>query len=120
MTTTEAFAALMPQPFDHLYEFASPFGGTTLRESASEYNGNRPKRSIALYTAEQMRAMFDAATERAAKQIEALRDSHCKSTQQSPNEENWCEPNDVTCEFVVAWNDAIAAIRARDEGVSNA
>ena len=38
-----------------------------MRESASEYNGNRPKRSIALYTAEQMRAMFDAATERAAK-----------------------------------------------------
>lgn len=69
--TNEAFEALMPQPFDHLYEFASPFGGTTLRESASEYNGNRPKRSIALYTADQMRRMFDDTTERAAKLCES-------------------------------------------------
>jgi hypothetical protein len=71
MSTLQAeFEALMPRPFDHLYEFASPFGGTTLRESASEYNGNRPKRSIALFTADQVRqAMLDA-TERAAKKCD--------------------------------------------------
>ena len=49
MTTTEAFAALMPKPAHVVHT----------RDEAGE---------IKLYTAEQMRAMFDAATERAAKQ----------------------------------------------------
>ncbi|PLC06351.1 hypothetical protein CY658_04780 [Variovorax sp. RO1] len=49
MTTTESFAALMPEPA-HVVHTRNETG------------------EIKLYTAEHLRAMFDAATERAAKQ----------------------------------------------------
>lgn len=38
------------EPFMHVYEFASPFGGTVWRDSPDMWNGNKPKRSLPLYT----------------------------------------------------------------------
>jgi hypothetical protein len=58
------------------------------------------------------KAVWDAATERAAKKLEALRDDHCKGTRMAPDKSDWCDPDDGACEFVTAWNDGIAAIRA--------
>lgn len=113
-TLRDEFEALMPEPVGYV-----PFPGEFYPPDELDAEVKDDPFTTRVYSHAQMRAMFDAATERAAKLVEALRDSHCKSTQQSPNEENWCEPDDVTCELVVAWNDAIAAIRARDEGVSN-
>jgi len=67
------------------------------------------------YTAEQMRAFAEEAVkqerERAAKVCEALRDDHCAGTKKSPDKTDWCEHDDQCCEFVVAWNEAAAAIR---------
>jgi hypothetical protein len=59
------------------------------------------------YTADQMRAYAGLIAEDCAKLVEALRDSHCAGTNGD------CQPTDESCEFVAAWNDAIAAIRAR-------
>jgi len=59
--------ALMPPPFDLLYEFSSPFGGVVRRTSSNQYNGSAPTKSVPVFTADQVRqAMLDA-TERAAK-----------------------------------------------------
>ena len=52
------------------------------------------------------------ALEEAAKAVEALRDDHCVSTQIDPHPEFHCYANSPECEFVVAWNDAAAAIRS--------
>lgn len=59
-TTNEAFQALMPKvPFCRVGDVVGP--------CASMVWGNEDS---FLYTADQMRAMFDAATERAAKMVE--------------------------------------------------
>ena len=75
-----------------------------------------------LFTADQMRAFYAegfaagvaAGKEQAAKNIEHLRDEHCRLVKMSDNKLDWCEPEGGDgCEFVEAWNDAIAAIRAK-------
>jgi hypothetical protein len=53
--------------------------------------------------------------EACAKACEALRDDHCASTKLSSDKRDWCEHDDQCCDFVVGWNDAAAAIRARSE-----
>lgn len=68
MTTTEAFEALMPRVA--FCRVADVFG----IGSAATWSGQTP--DSFLYTAEQMRAMFDAATERAAKQCEQRADAY--------------------------------------------
>jgi len=77
MTTTEAFEALMPEPVACAY-FTERSGGVAFTslfdrtfkalKAAERVRLGIATSSIDLYTAEQMRAMFDAATERAAKQ----------------------------------------------------
>lgn len=49
------------------------------------------------------------AMERGISVIQALRDSHCADTQSG---EAVCMPDTITCDFVVAWNDAIEELRA--------
>ncbi len=39
------------EPVDYQYLFGSPFGGDVWRDSASQWNGNKPKASRALYAA---------------------------------------------------------------------
>lgn len=88
MTTTEAFEALMPEP-DHSLD-----------------NG-----TLHFYTAEQMRAMFDAATERAAKLCEELADDLSKQWRAGHKTNSHIEGQSDGA------FDCAAAIRARDEGV---
>lgn len=85
MTTTEAFAALMPEPAHVVHT----------RDEAGE---------IKLYSTAQMRAMFDAATERAAKLCE-----------NEGGYASWAN-NDGA---VLATQRCAAAIRAREDGVAN-
>lgn len=49
----------LPEPFDYCYEWDGPYG--TRKFSPAQHNGNRPTRSVALYTADQMRAYAAAA-----------------------------------------------------------
>lgn len=58
-TTNEAFEALMPEPVGRIYGYVS---GRARVEWFRRPGENRDP----LYTVDQMRAMFDAATERAA------------------------------------------------------
>lgn len=75
------------------------------------------RKPLPLFTADQMRAYAQEAArqerELCAKVCEALRDAHCAGTKLSPDKGDWCEHDDQCCEFVVGWNDAAAAIRAR-------
>lgn len=48
-------------------------------------------------------------------EITSLRDSHCAATKKSPDKHDWCEHDDVACEFVLAWNEAIAILRRMGE-----
>ena len=68
MTTTlrEEFEALMPEPFEYLYEFTSPFGGVERRTSPNQRNGTGPTRSVPVYTAVQVREAMKAVAERCA------------------------------------------------------
>ena len=50
--------------------------------------------------------------ERCAKAVEALRDRHCASTAGE------CQADDNSCDFVVAWNDAVTAIRGPNAEVT--
>ena len=56
-----------------------------------------------------------AERERCAAEVERLRDEHCAATQTAAAPSDRCHPDDDSCEFVAAWNDAAAAIRARGE-----
>ena len=94
--------ALMPEP-----EFRLRWHSISARYTVSKPDIG----DTAVYTATQMREAILAATERAAKVLEALRDDHCKGTRTSPDKHDWCEPDDVACEFVTAWNEGAAAIR---------
>lgn len=98
MTTTEAFAALMPEPAVRaVYATAKNTPAVKIGAEMSGY-----MKSPDLYTAEQMRAMFDAATERAAIlcEVEAGRASFVGNHGAS-----------------LAAEQCAAAIRARDEGL---
>lgn len=64
-------------------------------------------------------AIRKAERERTIAAITHLRDSHCAGTKLLEDERDWCEPNDLRCELVVAWNDALAAIRALPEEPHN-
>jgi hypothetical protein len=98
--------ALMPEP-----EFRLKW-----IEPLAAYRVSKPNIGDAdCYTATQMREAILAATERAAKVLEALRDDHCKGTRMSPDKHDWCEPDDVACEFVTAWNEGAAAIRGAEK-----
>ena len=59
--------------------------------------------------------LAERAAERArcALAVEKLRDSHVDGTRSADNPVDWCAADGIDCEFVVAWNDAIAAIRAQ-------
>ena len=50
----------LPGPWDYCYEWDGPFG--TRKFSAASYNGNRPDRSVPIYTADQMHAHAAAVT----------------------------------------------------------
>lgn len=52
-----------------------------------------------------------AERERCAKLCEDLRDKHVDGTRAATNPGDWCAEDGIDCEFVVAWNDAAAAIR---------
>lgn len=70
------------------------------------------------FTADQMRSYalqcMEMMREECAKAIEALRADHCAGTKLSHDKNDWCRPEgDDGCEFVAAWNDAIAAIREK-------
>lgn len=54
----------------------------------------------------------EAGMQRAIAIIEKLRDDHCAGTRSDPDPGNHCEPDSARCEFVSAWNDAIAALQA--------
>lgn len=60
-------------------------------------------------------ASRSAALEEAAQVCEHLRDDHCAGTRAGENDDSgdWCYAQGDDCEFVAAWNDAAAAIRAR-------
>lgn len=64
MTTTEAFEALMPEPFGYV-----PFPGEFYPPDQLDAEVKDDPFTTRVYSAAQMRAMFDAATERAAKQV---------------------------------------------------
>ena len=51
---TDATTIPLPEPWDYCYEWDGPFG--TRKFSTASYNGNRPDRSVLIYTADQMRA----------------------------------------------------------------
>jgi hypothetical protein len=44
----------LPEPWDYCYEWDGPYG--TRKFSTASHNGNRPDRSVPLYTADQMHA----------------------------------------------------------------
>ena len=103
MTTTDAFEALMPTPAVRaVYATAKNTPAVKIGAEMSGY-----MKSPDYYTADQMRAMFDAATERAAKQE---REECAKAIEAVGPKEGALAL--VTAGFA-------AAIRARDEGVSN-
>lgn len=99
MTTTEAFEALMPEPVGYV-----PFPGEFYPPDELDAEVKNDPFTTRVYSHAQMRAMFDAATERAAKLCEDLEDGHDLVKN---------ERAAVACE------QCAAAIRARDEGVSN-
>lgn len=70
-TNTHPELPPMPEPFEHLYEFASPFGGVERRTSPNQRNGSGPKQAVPVFTADQMRTYAllcrNAALEEAAK-----------------------------------------------------
>lgn len=70
-----------------------------------------------VFTADQMRAYAEEAIkqerEACIAAIEAMRNDHCAGTRTAELKSDWCEPDDQCCEFVVAWNEAVTAIRAR-------
>lgn len=51
----------LPDPMDYCYEWDGAWG--TRKFSASQYNGRGPDRSVAIFTADQMRAYALAAVE---------------------------------------------------------
>lgn len=55
------------------------------------------------------------AREEAAQRVEALIADHVAHTQKSQNPEDHCSADDQRCEYVVAWRDAVAAIRQQGE-----
>jgi hypothetical protein len=69
-TLREEFEALMPEPFEYLYEFASPFGGVDRRTSPNQRNGSGPTRSVPVHTADQVREAMKAVAERCAVLVE--------------------------------------------------
>ena len=101
----------------------SPLTWAVLFDSSLQHKGQMPEDLNGVYFAKDAQKAWDAyqaadkaATERAAKLCEALRDAHCRGTRSAPTTADWCQPDDVACEFVVAWNDAAAAIRAQTGG----
>jgi uncharacterized protein CbrC (UPF0167 family) len=55
-----------------------------------------------------------------AARIEQLRDEHCAATQQAERLNDHCYADGSSgCEYVAAWNDAIAAIRNLIEEINN-
>ena len=118
MTTTEAFAALMPEPAYWHDATQSHVISDEWRKSDEASSDYRAAYSEALYTAEQMRAMFDAATERAAKQE---REECALVAQNMLDLEGDVGADDWTAEMGWDWacQKIRDAIRARDEGVSN-
>lgn len=100
MTTTEAFETLMPEPDGWAgRDFYEHSASTMLRPE------NFPVEN-ARYTAAHMLAMFDAATERAAKQVQAVA-------------EMYDSVNNTEGKFVAGeLRHLAAAIRAREDGVA--
>lgn len=98
MNPTEAFAALMPEPVGYI-----PFPGEFYPPDQLDAEVKDDPFTTRVYSHAQMRAMFDAATERAAKLCE---------------EEVVEELTDGDLAYNMATRHCAAAIRARDEGVS--
>ena len=67
----------LPEPWDYCYEWNGPFG--TRKFSAASYNGNRPDRSVPIYTADQMHAHAAAVSAAKDKEIAQLRAELIKS-----------------------------------------
>lgn len=110
-TLREEFEALMPEPAGY-----SPFPGEFYPSEQLDAEVKADPFVTRLYTADQVRKAMKAVAERCAVICEALRDDHCKGTRTAPTKADWCQPDDLACEFVVAWNDAAAAIRAQAGG----
>ncbi|GER21308.1 hypothetical protein [Variovorax boronicumulans] len=98
MTTTEAFETLMPEPFGYV-----PFPGEFYPPDQLDAEVKDDPFTTRVYTAAQMRAMFDAATERAAKLCES---------------EAVEELTDGDLAYNMATRHCAAAIRAREDGVA--
>ena len=67
----------LPEPWDYCYEWNGPFG--TRKFSAASYNGNRPDRSVPIYTADQMHAHAAAVSAAKDKEMAQLRAELIKS-----------------------------------------
>ncbi|MET3371970.1 hypothetical protein ABIC89_001011 [Variovorax boronicumulans] len=99
MTTTEAFEALMPEPVGYV-----PFHGEFYPPDELDDEVKDDPSVTRVYSANQMRAMFDAATERAAK----LEREECAKTIEAAG------PKEGSLALVTAG--FAAAIRNRDGG----
>jgi hypothetical protein len=76
--------------------------------------------SYQVFTADQLRAYAEQIVEVCAARIGQLRDEHCAATQQAEDRSDHCHADGSDgCEFVAAWNDAIAAIRNLIEESNN-
>lgn len=65
------------------------------------------------YSREQVEAIRREAVMLCARQVQALIASHCEGTRKSANRNDWCfQDGRDGCEFVAAWKDAEATIRA--------
>lgn len=62
----------LPDPMDYCYEWDGPW--FTRKFSPNQYNGRRPDRSVALFTADQMRAYAIAYAAAAVQALETERD----------------------------------------------
>lgn len=77
---------------------------------ADELSTKLAEQAISEYS-DTLKAM-DEMKERCARAVEALRDDHCASTAVGDAGYDACSIDSPECEFVVAWNDAAAAIRS--------
>jgi hypothetical protein len=82
--------------------------------------GCRPATSAECELWDAIRARDRQIVEVCAARIEQLRDEHCAATQQAEDRSDHCHSDGSDgCEFVAAWNDAIAAIRNLIEESNN-
>jgi hypothetical protein len=63
----------LPEPWDYCYEWDGPYG--TRKFSTASHNGNRPNRSVPIYTADQMHAHAAAVSADLSAEIARLREA---------------------------------------------